>query len=100
MFSQKDVHAKSPLREHEGLDFNRLLLNHQRDINLTSKLPALNISERYKRSQSGGAKSATNLRSLRRRDSNSIEAAVRWSAEQEKDGNNESLNVVVEACNS
>ena len=38
----------------------------------------------------------TNLRSLRRRDSNSIDAAVRHSAEREAIGNQESLNVVVE----
>lgn len=42
-------------------------------------------------------KSASNLRNLTRRNSQSIETAARVSLEQERQGNPESLNVVVEA---
>ena len=53
-------------------------------------------AEKHRRSNSGGTKSATNLRGKRRRDSSSIDAAVRLSQEQERQGLQETLNVVVE----
>ena len=56
----------------------------------------MNIAEKHRRSNSGGTKSATNLRGKRRRDSSSIDAAVRLSQEQERQGLQETLNVVVE----
>ena len=88
MFSDKDVRAVSPLEKNaSGIDFNRLIMQHQKDQTLLSKLPSLAESARNKRLGSNGAKSATNLRSLRRRNSNSIEAAARYSAAREKEGN-------------
>ena len=74
-----------------------MLNAHAKDISFALKLPTVASSERYKRSNSGGSRTAvSNLRSLRRRDSNSIDAAVKHSAEREAIGNQESLNVVVE----
>ena len=61
--------------------------------------PSGGINERLHHFSIYGAstKSASNLRNLTRRNSQSIETAARMSLEQERQGNQESLNVVVEA---
>ena len=88
MFSERDIRSRSPLKDdNAAFDLNRLMLQHNYAIDLVDRLPPLTVAEKHKRSLSGGAKSATNLRSMRRRDSQSIDAAVRLSAEQEKEGN-------------
>ena len=61
--------------------------------------PSGGINERLHHFSVYGAstKSASNLRNVTRRNSQSIETAARMSLEQERQGNPESLNVVVEA---
>lgn len=88
MFSEKSVRnlSQSKLNEQNnaaGLDLTHLLLQHTGNIQLLSKLPALysNDLKRNRRSSSGGALSAKNFTSFRRRNSASIDADIRRSAE-------------------
>lgn len=79
MFSQK--HAKSgnsPLTKthSSAIDFNRLLLHHQKDAQLLAKMPSLANNERYRRNGSGILSTHNLRRSMRRRDSNTIEEAA------------------------
>ena len=74
-------------------------MQHTRDAQLFSKLPSLQNIDKFRQTSHPGATSDTNLkRSNRRRDSGSIELAARESMEREKQGNTETLNVVVEAA--
>ena len=100
MFSEKGVrNSTSPTGQraelsNSGVDFNRLFMQHQKDISLLQNIPSMN--KRSRKNSAGSnvlTRSATNLRSLmRRRDSASIETAALLSADREKDG---SLNVIV-----
>lgn len=105
MLSERNMRATTtslPTRSATSqLDFNKLFLQHQRDGNLLSRMPG---AQPVRRTNSQ-TKSATNLRSNRNRDSQSIEPPLR-STELREDLNEEAqqyqqetLNVVVQTFN-
>ena len=105
MLSERNMRATTtslPARSAASqLDFNRLFLQHQRDGNLLSRMPGIQ-SVRRTNSQT---KSATNLRSNRARDSQSIEPPLRSTElredldEEAQQYQQETLNVVVQTFN-